>query len=124
MKKVPTLLQFLRGSSLPKDLMPGCANYDHDRKECLLKGKACSVEGGKRCQYFEKAVLPVAAQQGYAAEMNDYYARQTGATPKTVNNSSRACPDCGSVLPPRMRLCDVCREKRRKASYRLARAGK
>jgi len=121
MKRIPTLTQFLRGNANPAEHNPGCANYDHDHSGCLMADK-CKVEEGKRCGYFEKAVLPNAASEGYAAEMNDLYARQTGATPKPKSNSARLCPDCSGVLPPRHRVCPKCAEKRRQKAYRDSKA--
>jgi len=123
MKRTPTLLQFLRGSSIPRDLMPGCANYDHQRGGCLFSD-TCVVESGSRCNYFEKAVLPVAAQQGYGDKMAARYGKQTGADLALPESETRHCPDCGAPLPPRARVCSDCRVKRRRKSYRAARAQK
>ena len=33
----------------------------------------------------------------------------------------RVCPDCGGPLPAGRRVCDKCRRKRRKATYRQSR---
>ena len=57
------LIAFLKGNSDPKVGMPGCANYDHHYGGCLF-ADTCSVEEGKRCDYFERVVLPTAADVG------------------------------------------------------------
>jgi hypothetical protein len=53
MRKSVGLIMFLKGSSNPKQQMPGCANYDHYYGGCSLWGE-CRQEQGKRCDYFEE----------------------------------------------------------------------
>ncbi len=36
---------------------PGCANFDYHYDSCLFRD-GCLVQQGKRCDYFERAVLP------------------------------------------------------------------
>lgn len=36
---------------------PGCANFDYHYDCCLFR-EECLVQKGKRCEYFERAVLP------------------------------------------------------------------
>ena len=36
---------------------PGCANFDYHYDCCLFRDE-CLVQMGKRCKYFERAVLP------------------------------------------------------------------
>jgi len=113
------LIGFLKGSSDPKDRMPGCANYDHYYGGCLFenfKGN-CAVEIGKRCGWFERAVLPTAVEIGQSLEITSQYEERTRSVVnrhKSSTESDRTCPDCGAPLPPRRRFCDKC--KRRKVS--------
>ncbi len=117
-KRTVGLIAFLRGSTNPENKMPGCCNYDHGSGGCLDKD-CCLVEQGKRCGYFEKAVLPIAGEIGqqkiYAA-----YESLTGADP-LARPQARLCPDCGAELKPRQRYCDNCKKKRRRQSYRKSR---
>ncbi len=47
----------LIGDIDPKASMPGCANFDYHYDSCLFRD-GCLVQQGKRCDYFERAVLP------------------------------------------------------------------
>jgi hypothetical protein len=110
------LLSFLRGTSDPKDGTPGCANYDHYYGGCLFQEK-CNVEEGKRCAYFEKAVLPVAWQIGCGESVVDQYQAQTKSVMQIQGVKARRC-SCGEPLKPRQRYCQKCKHKRRKEAYR------
>ena len=44
----------------PKGRKPGCANFDYYYDGCLFRDE-CLVQHGKRCEYFERAVLPTVA---------------------------------------------------------------
>jgi len=118
-----TLRIFLKGSSNPADLMPGCANYDHHYGGCLF-GETCRVlDEGQRCGYFERAVLPTAAQIGQRDHVYALYEQTTGAIidrHKTCRKTGdvRPCPDCGASLRPRQRYCDDCSRKRKRAAAR------
>jgi len=48
------------GDTDPKAGMPGCANYDRHYDGCLFED-TCLVQEGKRCGYFERAVLTTVA---------------------------------------------------------------
>ncbi len=48
------------GYNDPKVRKPGCANFDYYYDGCLF-GDECLVQHGKRCEYFERAVLPTVA---------------------------------------------------------------
>lgn len=110
------LIRFLKGDH--DNNVPGCANYDHRYGGCLL-GSECKVEAGKRCRYFEKAVLPAAVGLGIGAMVNDAYASKVGLTSfcsKSVKDVRRC--SCGDVLKPRQRYCDKCSRERRRQAYR------
>jgi hypothetical protein len=122
------LMTFLRGSTDPKDKMPGCANYDHGKQECLLEtgqGKSdCLVQVGKRCAYFERAVLPTAADIGQIQDLTFAYERATKHIVVRTESTKeeRFCPDCKTgVLQPRERLCGKCKRLHSRASSRKSR---
>ncbi|MBN2127951.1 MAG: hypothetical protein JW741_00565 [Sedimentisphaerales bacterium] len=121
-KRSVGLLAFLRGSTDPAAGMPGCANYDSAHGGCLL-GDHCTVEQGQRCGFFERAVLPTAADIGLSVQIHAQYARQVGLSDagELGREPSRSCPDCGAELKPRQRYCDTCSARRRRDSYRRAR---
>ena len=117
------LIAFLKGNTDPAVGMPGCANYDHHYGGCLF-GDACFVEQGKRCEYFEKAVLPTAADIGLKELVYSLYERQVGIAGigQFDGGNIRRCPDCGAELRRRQRYCDDCKRKRRRKSYRNSRS--
>jgi len=94
-------LSFLRGTSDPKDGTPGCANYDHYYGGCLLQEK-CNVEEGKRCAYFEKAVLPTAWQIGCGESLLKQYRQKSGdetiGKVKEIKHVEENLCECGEPL--------------------------
>ena len=124
-KRTVGLITFLKGNSDPDDRMPGCANYDHYYSGCLYEDK-CVVEAGKRCGYFERAVLPTAADIGLKELVYSLYEKQVGIAGigQFDSGKTRRCPDCRAELKPHKKYCDVCAKKRRRRSYRLARQKK
>jgi hypothetical protein len=114
------LIAFLKGNTDPAVGMPGCANYDHHYGGCLFEDK-CFVEEGQRCGYFEKAVLPKAADIGLGERMYSLYEKQCNVSSTLERSQTRICPDCGTGLKPRQRYCDNCKRRRRQKSYRRAR---
>ena len=116
------MLAFLKGSSNPKDQIPGCANYDRDHGGCM-SGEVCKIEQGQRCDYFEKAVLPTARDIGQAARIYSRYQEHVKIRKGFLHaaNENRLCPDCGAGLRPRQRYCQDCSKKRRRETYRRRR---
>lgn len=112
--KIISLIQFLKGTTNPKDGTPGCADYDHHYGDCLFS--KCKVEQGNRCSYFERAVLPTGS-----SDVREKYESITGVYIEGI--AVNLCGDCGYRIPPRRRYCDKCVEKRRKATYRQRRDG-
>lgn len=106
------LMAFLKGRTDPRELIPGCANYDHNYGGCLFADK-CKVQQGQRCSYFERAVLPTADDIGLGHEVRQLYMEKCGTEGEDGNKGMRACPDCGGALKPRQRYCDSCKEKRK-----------
>ena len=138
-RKTVGLIAFLKGSSNPDERMPGCANFDNHYGDCLFETCQgissdnyldeersqckCLVEEGKRCDYFEKAVLPTAADIGLKQQVYSLYAKHVGIDEPTqlLAGEIRACSDCGAELKPRQRYCDRCSKRRRRKSYRRSR---
>jgi hypothetical protein len=98
-----------------------CANY-HKHDEACLFGEPCKVMKGKRCDYFEKAVLGPPDHR-YKLPGYDYgklfaqYTEQTKAEQPQVN--VRRC-ECGTPLRHRQRYCDDCTMKRRRKTKRVS----
>lgn len=122
------LMTFLKGTSNPNDRMPGCANYDHHYGCCLFEtgeGRDCSclVQAGKRCNYFERAVLPTAADIGQLERMTGLYRKKVGPDNDQQCDTPviRECPDCGGELKRRQRYCSKCSNRRRSQTYRKSR---
>jgi len=119
---MPGLKAFIRGSSDPKDAMPGCANYDRDADLCHT-GVRCFVLKGGRCVYFERAVLPTAGQLKAkdGRKIVDEYQRAYGMKKLLKVNlaQTRYCP-CGNPIRGGRRFCDKCKKKRRLKTYREA----
>ena len=117
------LIAFLKGNSNPKENIPGCANYDHHNNGCLLE-EVCLIQEGKRCEHFEKVVLPTAVDIGMRESIYSQYAKAVGIEidPQISNSNYRRCPDCGTELRPRQRYCNTCKMRRRRQTYRNSRS--
>jgi hypothetical protein len=116
------LIAFLKGSTDPATGMPGCGNYDHYYSGCLF-GDKCQVQEGQRCGYFERAVLPTAADIGLKDRIYSLYEEHVGIAGNGLlrRGQIRRCPDCADEVGPRQRYCQKCSRKRRRESYRRAR---
>jgi hypothetical protein len=112
------LLSFIKGDQRS---VPGCANFDRSDNECLFEhdgSYTCRVAAGKRCGFFENAVLPAAASLGLGSLIANSYADKVGLVgfrPKL--RSARRC-QCGEVLQPRQRVCRKCVRDRQRLAYR------
>ena len=113
-----SLRQFIKGTTDPKDQAPGCDNYDHHYGGCLL-GDNCKVEQGKRCGYFEKAVLPTANNLKEGSKTIDEYQKLVGLSAPIGSRITKAnfC-DCGATIPAGRRLCEKCKRKNRQKTKR------
>ena len=107
-----SLKAFIKGSSNPKDMMPGCANLD--TTGCLFPTDGdkspCLVQIGKPCAYFEKAVLPTAKDIGKAEQIYRAYAKQIGVDADALAGSvqQRTCPGCDDALKITEKYCKRC----------------
>mgnify|MGYP005646781095 CR=1 FL=1 len=109
--------------TLPLYVRDECANWSSNLKGCL-GGSPCLVLLGKRCGYFERAVLP---PEGYP-----YPNRTFAQNPKAEKQvrqeyglvggrrydpKARFCK-CGNPLAKYRQMCEQCRRKRRQKSKR------
>ena len=96
-----------------------CANFINRGCVMRINGR-CHVTDGEQCSYFELAVLPWWLKRGGedADKLADGYApAEDVPLLKEKRKKGRRC-ECGATLPRRRRVCDACREKHRRASYR------
>ena len=124
-RKTVGLIAFLKGTSNPADRMPGCANYDGHYGGCLY-ADTCSVQDGQRCAYFERAVLPTAADIGLKELVYSLYQKHVGIEQdcELETGDIRRCPDCSAELRKRQRYCDDCSRKRKLEAQRMKRRRK
>ena len=124
-QKTIGLTTFLKGSSNPADRMPGCASFDIQRNNCIF-GNKCHVLEGRRCAWFEKAVLPTAKEVGLLQHIVTAYSNKVGLRGELDHLCSyenvRVCPDCRGALQPRHRYCEKCSTRRRKQNVRNSRS--
>jgi len=97
-----------------------CANYDSHRKLCI-DGKPCKVLAGQPCRHFERAVLG-APEHPYKLPGYDYrklFEQYGRINPKLAGRGVviRRC-ECGATLQPRERVCEKCRARKRRETYR------
>lgn len=82
----------------------------------------CLVAEGKRCQYFEDCVVPLAdwtSDPRLAASRQAAVAEYRRLT-KQGQDLTRQCPDCGGPMKKRRRYCQECAAHRRKATFRAS----
>lgn len=101
-----------------------CANYYENG--CVYD-HPCLVFEGKRCRYFEKAVL---GPSDYKFRLPGYDYPKIFKQYAAIHNhlhgievELREC-ECGEVLKLRQRFCDSCSKRRRRDSYRKVRENK
>ena len=90
---------------------------------CLLCRPGCRVLHGRRCKYFEAAVLPLLTTYPSARCLRTYpnaAAAYRKINPMTADGPDtealRAC-SCGAPLPPHRRFCEKCLKTRSRESY-------
>lgn len=94
----------------------------------------CLVGQGNRCQHFEDTVLPLADQGGLWNQTALSVARDVYRSEHHLGvlgvGVERPCKGfdseqgCGQPLPARRRLCDSCRQKARRRTWRESKKGK
>lgn len=80
----------------------------------------CLVAEGKRCEYFEDSVAPMAdwtTDPRLAASRQAAVAEYRRVT-KQCEDLTRQCPECGGPMRKGKQYCPECADARRKASHR------
>jgi hypothetical protein len=114
--------------SLMQFVTEECANHRSDgsclgmpvlltKDSKMFPAEKCRVAEKKRCTYFEKCVLPIAAQRG-SGDVIDAYKSLAGQT-AAIKFKARFCA-CGNPLASRDRYCESCKTKKRRETFRLA----
>ena len=111
-----------RGGACPG--MPVLLKHDETGRAIpgqMFAAPKCRVAEGKRCDYFEKYVMPLAAKMGKPHIVDEY---QNTTETMMLGSSARAhvkarlC-GCGTPLAARQRTCEHCQAKKRLESARL-----
>jgi len=102
-----------------------CANAQAGDRCLFLEKSGCLVVRGRRCRYFERAVLPLLTRCAsprclklYPDAVGGYLKLHPELNGTLVPEPTRACPLCGEPLKKRQRYCDACAKARRKAATR------
>ena len=104
-----------------------CLVSERDGKKVKLVAaplERCKLsEPGKRCMYFERAVIPLANYfpEKYAKAVETYTAGR--AKNALAIKAARLCK-CGNPLPKRKRYCPTCARRKRRESARNGMAKK
>lgn len=111
----------MRQSGLGVFVRRECANCEGETDQCLMAGEKCLVLSGKRCLYFEEAVL---GSPDYRYRLPNYDYQKIFDEYGKINYDFSARPvsvrrcECGRVLPSHQRLCEKCKIRHRRQSYR------
>jgi hypothetical protein len=113
-----------------------CANWRKDGRGCLgaiidddLQIRRCIPKSecvvgvrGRRCQYFEECVAPMAPSlaDGNYRQSFEEVVRQYRVDCGLPYADERPCPVCGRAMEPRRRFCHICAAARRREATRLA----
>ena len=82
----------------------------------------CLIADGKRCQYFEDCVAPMAdwtTDPRLAASRQAAVAEYRRVT-RQGEDLTRQCPECGGPMRKGKRYCPECADARRKATFRAS----
>ena len=108
------------GQGLQRFVRRECADYDESQGACI-HDKACSVLAGEPCAHFERAVL---GPPDYPYRVPGYNYHKIFSEYGKINPafaargvSVRRC-ECGAILQPRQRVCEKCRDRKRRETYR------
>jgi hypothetical protein len=91
-------------------------------KTCTPRSR-CRVAEGQRCEYFERAVLPLADKPSPASDrmlqQKRAWARQEYLGSHLLRDRAGGrCPECGNPKPRRHRFCETCSGRRRREAGR------
>lgn len=96
---------------------------DNGQAKTCTPRKRCLVAESKRCNYFEKVVIPLA---DYPSPHDDpgLQARRASARDSYLGmhamarSGAKSCPTCGGPKPPRYQFCESCGAVRRREMAR------
>ena len=120
------------GAGLHKAARAHCIACRERDGACIMMGhdRECNLAAGTRCTSFARCVLPgrpelralydVLPMRG-PGDVTEWTAVGARGLPDAlqIRGGARYCA-CGAVLAKRRRLCDVCRDRRRRESTREA----
>ena len=124
-------------SKIPAAMLALCANFDENYCICIdehnravFNRGACSLKGGRPCPYFKRTVMvQLSPDYKYSSyhknpKQCDKVLRAYDAIDKkaTVEQSLVRKCKCGTVLTPRRRFCDKCRDQNRRQTKRRYRS--
>ncbi len=78
-------------------------------------GKCLVIEEKEPCVFFRESVLPLAEHYGVYSKILSEYTEIDQSVIKDIH--TRFC-DCGNELKPEERICDSCKRKRRRETYK------
>jgi len=92
-----------------------CAN--HVGSGCFNERPCLLAQRGVRCSYFESAVLPLSKRKAAYADVPKHYWARAKVDGMREDAAERVCA-CGNALADRERVCERCKIRRRRESYR------
>lgn len=116
-KKIVTALQSLAKAECCNWFPDGCIKLSTRRSPVA---KPCVLLAGERCDWFERAVMPL-GDHNYPYALQELVKKYSNAidsyryfilSEKKIN--ANICNDCGTQIPPHHRYCDSCKRKRRR----------
>lgn len=101
-----------------------CANLIYGECWCLepTGNTKCLVMRGERCDYFEKAVLPIAGQPSPEGHKGLAESRSVASDEYTwkhkIASTGKLCVMCGATVPRGTKYCERCKASRRSKARR------
>ena len=111
LKSMHVFVKSLCAGFVNNDYQVCCDAGNTDKTQCLVLNK-------KRCQWFEKCLLPLLVKYGNKTLIKKYESLSKQVVPKSGN----FCNDCGNEVGARMRYCEECKEVRRRQTQRKEKA--
>ena len=92
----------------------------------LDEGKPCAIADGRRCEFFERCILPLADQEPPPDDLRLQRQRQDARTAYRREHNlltakgtvGRVCPDCGKERAKSKQRCPECAKDRRREMER------
>lgn len=102
-----------------------CANYYDHYSICVMSDNSCRVLKGKRCGYFERAVLgppdykyrSAGYNYGRIFEQYSKLKKELRGELHKVKEINR-CALCGESIPPNFKYCEKCGKRQKRDLHR------